>query len=127
MADLHTPCLGKPAHTLKSADRRNCESSSEVTADAIIEGIKKLSPELRNKVLSKAWTDVAAVVNECNQAVGTLKSCADADSATNQDWSKLNRAVNKLSVDQQKEKAITAFYEAVITVLQERKERQFSV
>jgi uncharacterized protein YoxC len=127
MADLHTPCLGKPAHTLKSADSGTCESSSEVTADAIIDGIKKLTPELRNKVLSKAWTDVTAVVNECNQAFGALKSCSEAGTESNQDWSKLNRAVNKLSVDEQKEKAITAFYEAVITVLQERKERQFSV
>jgi len=120
MADLQTPCVEKPAQTLQSANI----ASSQVTADAIIDGIRKLPPELRNKVLSRAWTDVAAVVNECNQAMGTTNRCAVMEKDFGQDWSKLNRAVRKLPADQQKEKAISAFYEAVITVLQERKDRR---
>jgi len=98
--------------------------SSEVTADAIIDGINRLSPELRNKVLSRAWTDVSAVVSECKQAMGAMSSCASAETNLQQNWSKLNRVAKK-SPEAQKARAINAFYEAVIVVLQERQDRRF--
>jgi hypothetical protein len=114
-------CLAKSAH---ASPMPACKSS-EVTADAIIDGINKLSPELRNKVLSRAWTDVSAVVNECKQAMGAMSSSASLETSSQQDWSKLNQAVKKLNPEEQKARAINAFYEAVISVLQERKDRRF--
>jgi hypothetical protein len=104
-------CLAKP-------------NSADVTAN-IIDGINRLSPDLRNKVLSRAWTDVSTVVKECDQAMGTMTTCASLETDSQQDWSKLNKAVRKLTPEEQKARAINAFYEAVIAVLQEKKGPRF--
>ena len=112
--------MAKPTHI---SVIRTASEDSEVTADTIIEGIQKLTPDLRNKVLSRAWTDVAAVVNECNQAIGTMKSCTALETNSQQDWAKLNQAVKQLNPEDKKARAINAFYEAVIAVLQDREDR----
>ena len=102
----HTGLSG-PA-TLRKVQR----GSSDPTLDAI----DNLPTELRAKVLSQAWTAMAAIVNEQSSDKGeaALIPCGNFD----QDWLNLqNRVLTLLQAE--KERALESFYGAVITVLRQ--------
>jgi hypothetical protein len=121
MTEFKSPCLEQPLQKLNSAHFDTTpEYESSSSEDPIVQAITNLAPGLRKKILSKAWADVAAVVNEYAQSTGIgqrVKCSGDSDD----DWAKLNKAVKKLPPNEEKEKVVTAFYEAIIATLKEEK------
>jgi|SRR5277367_5004462 len=83
-------------------------------SDTTIDAINNLPGDLRTKVLSRAWTEMATVVNEQRIANGgqAPRSCGDFD----EDWRNLEIAVWRL-LEAEREKALEAFYRAVTVVL----------
>jgi hypothetical protein len=122
MAELEILILQSRLPTEEPCMPAISQNQSSLNADPFVRAVGELPPDLRSKVLSRAWADVASVVNHYHEATGLAQRIDPSDNCDH-DWTKLNHAVKDLAPDENKEKAVAAFYEAVITVLQAEKKR----
>src|SRR5215469_11676655 len=91
-------------------------------SNSLVGAIDNLPANLRAEILSRAWAEMAAVVNE-GSVSGAEKLISSGD--FNKDWQNLQSAVWKL-VETERARVLEAFYNAVIIVLKQYKEERTS-